>query len=54
MMKQNAETRIDRRKALEAVARWNERQAMMARRNGDVAAVERFSKNAMSCRLRQR
>jgi hypothetical protein len=49
-----SEARIEERRILEAVARHNERLAMQARRNGDVEAVERFSKNAMACRLRQR
>jgi hypothetical protein len=56
MTKQSSiEARLAQRARLEAVARWNELQIMLARRRrGDSRDVERFSKNAMACRLRQR
>jgi hypothetical protein len=47
-----SEVHLEQRRVLEAVARHNESLEMQARRNGDVEAVERFSKSAMACRLR--
>jgi hypothetical protein len=52
-MKQN-EDREARNKILEATARWHERKALDARRNGDDRELRRHSESAMRCRLRQR
>jgi hypothetical protein len=48
------EAREAERRRLEACARWAERQAMTARRNNDVEALDHFSKSAMATRRRQR
>jgi hypothetical protein len=52
-MKEIADRRAERAR-LEAVARWNERQAHLARRKGDERDARHFDDNAMSCRLKQR
>src|ERR1700692_2387767 len=52
MTKLTSAERLAERRRLEAVARWNERQALQARRKGDERDERHFAANAMSCRWR--
>lgn len=51
---ETSEQRDARRRRLEAVARWDDRQAHLHRRNGDDRGAERHDNNAALCRWRQR
>ena len=54
MQRQTGEERLAERRRLEAVARWCEYQAKIARKHGDLHDAARFEANAADCRWRQR